>query len=225
MLLLALLAATLQGAPVTSGPLIPRPEPPRLDFFRADWQTLNGAWGFAFDDEGRGLAEGWSLPENQAPFTRTIVVPYAFQTKLSGIGDLSFHDVVWYRRLLRIPEAWRGRHVLLHFGAVDYEAQVFLNGRAVGNHQGGQASFSFDVTQALRPGDNVLVVRVWDPSADRSLPRGKQYWKEKSESIFYTRTTGLWQPVWIEATGAVHAEGQRSLRPEALGQRQGEETH
>ena len=208
MLLLALLAATLQTAPAAaSGPIVPRPEPPRPDFFRADWQTLNGAWGFAFDDAGRGLAEAWNLPATEAPFTRTIAVPYAFQTKLSGIGDTSFHDVVWYRRTVRIPEAWRGRHVLLHFGAVDYEAQVFLNGRALGSHSGGQSSFSFDVTEALVPGDNVLVVRAWDPSTDRSLPRGKQYWKEKSESIFYTRTTGLWQPVWIEATGAVHADG------------------
>ena len=157
--------ATLQATPTaTPGPVVPRPEPPRPDFLRAHWQTLNGAWSFAFDDESRGLADAWYLPEREAPFTRTILVPYAFQTKLSGIGDTSFHDVVWYRRTLRVPEAWRGRHVLLHFGAVDYEAQVFLNGRGVGSHRGGQASFSFDVTEAMKPGDNVLVVRAWDPS-------------------------------------------------------------
>lgn len=209
MFLLALLAALHTAPAVATGEVVPRPEAPRPDFFRAEWQTLNGAWSFAFDDADRGLVERWYLPETAGPFTRTIVVPYAFQTKLSGIGDTSFHDVVWYRRSLRIPEAWRGRRMLLHFGAVDYEAQAFLNGRALGSHRGGQASFSFDVTEALLPGDNVLVVRAWDPSTDRSLPRGKQYWKEKSESIFYTRTTGIWQPVWLEATGPVYALGLR----------------
>lgn len=211
--LLALSLALSGPAPGAAAPpaegRIPRPEPPRPDFFRAEWQTLNGPWRFAFDDLDIGLAERFYVEEAAARFDRTIVVPFAFETKLSGIADTSFHPVVWYRRSFDVPEPWRSRRVLLHFGAVDYEARVWVNGRAVGQHSGGQASFSFDVTDALLPGNNLLVVRAWDPPADRSLPRGKQYWKPRSESIFYTRTSGIWQPVWLEATGPAYATALR----------------
>ena len=180
----------------------PRGEPPRPDRFRAEWQSLNGAWSFAFDDADRGLAERWYGGE--APFPLTIAVPYCFQSRLSGIGDTGFHDVVWYRRAFAVPEAWRGRRLLLHFGAVDYEAWAWVNGRAVGHHRGGHTPFSLDVTDALAAGENRLVLRVLDPGSDRSIPRGKQYWKRDSASIFYTRTTGIWQPVWMEPVDRVH---------------------
>jgi beta-galactosidase/beta-glucuronidase len=195
----------LSGAPgtpaTTQTAAVPRSEHPRPDFVRADWQTLNGRWEFDFDDGDRGLADRWYNGER--PFSRTIVVPYAFQSKLSGIGDPGFHDVVWYRRTFDVPAAWAGRRVLLNFGAVDYEAVVWVNGERVGGHRGGHVGFVLDVTDRIRPSGNVVVVRVFDPGTDRTVPRGKQYWRPKSEGIFYTRTTGLWQPVWIEASGAV----------------------
>jgi beta-galactosidase/beta-glucuronidase len=183
---------------------MPRPEHPRPDFMRADWQSLNGSWEFEFDDSNRGSAERWHSGNKK--FSRKILVPYCFQSKLSGIGDPSFHDVVWYRRSLQLPEGWRGRRVLLHFGAVDYEARIWVNGDFAGSHRGGHSSFSLDITDQLKPESNILVLRVWDPSTDRTVPRGKQYWKEKSERIWYTRTTGIWQPVWIEAVDAVHVK-------------------
>ena len=184
---------------------VPRPEHPRPDFVRADWQTLNGAWEFEFDDADRGLAERWYATSGQR-FSKTIQVPYAFQSKLSGIGDTSFHDVVWYRRAVRIPENFRrdARRVMLNFGAVDYEATVWVNGARVGDHQGGHVGFGLDITDLLKAGDNQIVVRVFDPSTDRTIPRGKQYWKPNSEIIWYTRTTGIWQPVWLEAVAPVH---------------------
>jgi len=181
-----------------------RPEYPRPDLMRADWQSLNGQWEFEFDDNDRGLAERWYATGKW--FTRTIQVPYCFQSKLSGIGDTSFHDVVWYRRAVQIPESWRSRRVLLHFGAVDYEATVWINGDKAGRHQGGHVPFSFDITDYLKQGNNVIVVRAWDPSTDMSLPRGKQYWQPRSQGIWYTRTTGIWQPVWMEAVDPVHVK-------------------
>jgi beta-galactosidase/beta-glucuronidase len=176
---------------------VPRAEHPRPDFMRADWVTLNGRWEFDFDDQDAGMRERWFA--GTRAFGKTIVVPYTFQSKLSGIGDTAFHDVVWYRRTFAVPNGWQGRRVLLNFGAVDYESIVWVNGEAAGQHRGGHSSFALDITDRLKAGDNVVVVRVYDPATDMTIPRGKQYWKPKSESIFYTRTTGLWQPVWIEA--------------------------
>jgi beta-galactosidase/beta-glucuronidase len=181
---------------------VPRSEHPRPDRVRAEWRTLNGPWSFEFDDEDRGLAERWFSGERS--FSRTITVPYAFQSRLSGIGETGFHDVVWYRRALEVPDAWRGKRVMLRFGAVDYEATVWVNGAEAGRHRGGHTPFSFDVTDLLKPAGNVVVVRVLDPGTDRTIPRGKQYWRAKSERIFYTRTTGLWQPAWLEAVHPLH---------------------
>jgi beta-galactosidase/beta-glucuronidase len=179
---------------------IPRPEYPQPQFQRADWRSLNGEWAFEFDDNNMGAGERWQNPARK--FTRKITVPYAFESKLSGIGDTSFHPHVWYKREVAIPAEWRGRHVLLHFGAVDYRAQVWLNGQFLGMHEGGNTPFHFDITQHLNPtGANTLAVQAWDPPTDRYIPRGKQYWLPKSRGIFYTRTSGIWQPVWMEATG------------------------
>ncbi|HEY3131795.1 MAG TPA: glycoside hydrolase family 2 TIM barrel-domain containing protein [Acidobacteriota bacterium] len=169
---------------------------------RIDWQTLNGAWEFEFDDADRGVAERWYAADRR--FARSIRVPYCFQSKLSGIGDPSFHDVVWYRRSFQVPPQWRSRRVVLNFGAVDYEATVWVNGDQVASHRGGHVPFSCDITDRLRPGENVISLRAWDPSTDLTIPRGKQYWQPASQGIFYTRTTGIWQPVWIEAVDPVH---------------------
>ena len=183
---------------------LPRPEHPRPDMVRADWQTLNGSWEFEFDDADKGQAERWHAGSRK--FSKKILVPYCLQSKLSGIADPAFHDVVWYRRSFQVPETWRSKRVLLHFGAVDYEAKVWVNGDFAGSHRGGHVSFSMDVTDHLKAGGNTIVLRAWDPSTDRTIPRGKQYWREKSERIWYTRTTGIWQPVWIEAVDAVHVK-------------------
>jgi beta-galactosidase/beta-glucuronidase len=205
---LAVVAVLLStGGVAQAPPAVPRGEPPRPDRFRAEWQTLNGPWELAFDDADRGLAERWY--SGAAPFPLKITVPFCFQSRASGVGDTDFHDVVWYRRAFTVPEAWRGRRLLVHFGAVDYEAWVWVNGQMVGHHRGGHSSFSLDVTDALAPADNRLVVRVLDPGADLTIPRGKQYWKRSSAGIFYTRTTGIWQPVWMEPVDAVHVASLR----------------
>ena len=161
--------------------MIPRPEYPRPSLRRREWVNLNGEWEFGAGDEPR--------------FDRRILVPFCPQSRLSGIGERAPGDVVWYRRRFSAPAADR---LLLHFGAVDYRAAVWLNGVEVARHEGGHTPFTADVTRAVGRRDNVLVVRAEDPLADLTIPRGKQYWKDRSESIFYTPTTGIWQSVWLE---------------------------
>ncbi|MEN6537539.1 MAG: sugar-binding domain-containing protein [Bryobacteraceae bacterium] len=178
---------------------IPRPEYPQPQFQREQWLSLNGRWEFEFDDANAGIAQNWA--SGKAKFTRTIVVPYCFESKLSGIGDTSFHPWVWYRRNFTIPNSWTNKRTLLHFGAVDYEATVWINGQQAGSHIGGHVPFAFDITPLLKAGVNTVTVRAEDPPTDRTIPRGKQYWQPKSSGAFYTRTTGIWQPVWIEAVG------------------------
>ncbi|HEV8044041.1 MAG TPA: glycoside hydrolase family 2 TIM barrel-domain containing protein, partial [Rubrobacter sp.] len=182
---------------------LPRPEYPRPQLRRQQWTNLNGEWRFAFDDESVGLAGGWQnastqdLGANGPPFDRRITVPFCYQARLSGIGETAFHDLVWYARTFEHPVSSDGR-LLLHFGAVDYRATVWVNGLHVVSHEGGHTPFSADVTDALLDGENVVVVRAEDPSRDVTIPRGKQYWRVESEGIFYTRTTGIWQTVWLE---------------------------
>lgn len=191
---------------------VPRPEYPRPQFRRRDWTNLNGPWHFAFDDDDRGLDDGWhrasaaQLDSGSPPFDRRIIVPFCFQARLSGIGEPGFHDLVWYGRLFPTPSLTADSRLLLHFGAVDYQATVWVNGEQVAVHEGGHTPFQADVTCALRPPgrDNVLIVRAADPGRDRTIPRGKQTWKDRSEHIFYTRTTGIWQTVWLEPVNRRH---------------------
>jgi beta-galactosidase/beta-glucuronidase len=197
--ILVLAAAAAGATTARQQETVPRPEYPQPQFARADWQTLNGPWQFEFDDANAGLDENWAA--GKRAFRRTITVPFAFESRRSGIGDTSFHPWVWYRRTFSTPASWKGRRVLLRFGAVDYQATVWVNGTRVGQHEGGNTPFTFDVTPWLTAGSNAVVVRAFDPPADRSIPRGKQYWEPKSRSIFYTRTSGIWQPVWLEAVG------------------------
>ena len=166
--------------------------------------SLNGEWDFAFDDQNGGLAQHWDTSPLSNP--RKIIVPYCFESQSSGIKDTSFHPVFWYQRSFQAPKAWIGKHVLLHFGAVDYRSSVWLNGHSLGIHEGGGVPFSFDITEEMKGGSNKITLRVEDPPTDKSIPRGKQYWEPKSKSIFYTRTSGIWQPVWMEATGSHHLE-------------------
>lgn len=194
---------------------MPRLEYPRPQFRRSRWSNLNGEWSFVFDDEDVGLRKGWQgvsaalLRSGDSPFDRRITVPYCYQASLSGIGDTSFHDVVWYAREFDASMVSGGERLLLHFGAVDYRAAVWVNGVQVAQHEGGHTPFSADISHALREEGNVVVVRAEDPSRDATIPRGKQYWKERSEGIFYTRTTGIWQTVWLEPVGGRRIDGLR----------------
>lgn len=183
-----------------------RAEYPRPQFVREAWMNLNGEWEFDFDDLNVGDAQKWHTGEHALP--RRIQVPFAFQSSLSGIGDPDFHDIVWYRRELEVPEHFKNKRIILHFGAVDYEASVWINGNLVARHEGGHTPFCADITNALASGDhkNWIVVKAVDYSKDVTLPRGKQYWKSDSASIFYTRTTGIWQTVWIEAVSDTYVQ-------------------
>lgn len=186
----------------------PRPEYPQPQFERDAWMNLNGKWDFDFDDHNAGLTESWAAAGRH--FGRSIIVPFCFESRDSGIGDTSFHPWIWYRREFTIPAAWNGKRTLLHFGAVDYRAMVWVNGRFIGRHEGGNVPFTFDITDELKPrAANVLVVRAYDPPTDLYIPRGKQYWKPKSHSIFYTRTSGIWQTVWLEPVSSSYVESVR----------------
>jgi beta-galactosidase/beta-glucuronidase len=176
---------------------------PRPQLTRERWTDLGGEWGFAYDDAGRGIDEGWL--ERAAPFTRTIQVPFPPESPASGVGDTSFHPVVWYRRAFDDPRSNGDERLLLHCGAVDYRAHVWVNGRLVATHEGGHTPFSADITPALRSnGEQVVVIRAEDAPEDLAQPRGKQDWEERPHRIWYDRTTGIWQPVWLEPVAPVH---------------------
>ena len=175
----------------TPAPLHPRP---RLR--RDAWFDLCGQWQFAYDDADLGLEQRWQAKPEL--FDRVITVPFPPESELSGINDKGFHPVVWYRREISAPDLAGGR-LLLHFGAVDYAAKVWVNGDLVASHEGGHTPFSADITPSLRPGDiQTIVVRAEDQPLDATQPRGKQDWQEQPHSIWYHRTTGIWQPVWLE---------------------------
>lgn len=184
---------------------VPRPEYPRPQFVREAWLNLNGPWNFRIDDGNVGLDEKWF--EKNLDFPLTIQVPFASECSLSGIGDRGFHPCVWYRRRFTIPPGWEGKRILLNFGAVDYRATVWVNGTIVAVHEGGHAPFSADITgQVLANLENTVTVRAEDPPTDRYIPRGKQYWHEESAGIFYARTTGIWQTVWLEPVNRSYLE-------------------
>lgn len=179
---------------------VPRPEYPRPSFVRDDWLTLNGTWQFAFDPGDSGLERG--LVHSELP--ERITVPFCPESELSGIGETDFHQAVWYRRTVRIPESWRGRRPVLHFGAVDHDATVWVNGREVARHSGGFTSFSADLGGVVGAGDEaVVVVRARD-SRQGPQARGKQSDQYANYSCHYTRTTGIWQSVWLEPVADTH---------------------
>jgi beta-galactosidase/beta-glucuronidase len=180
---------------------------PRPQFVRLAWHSLDGTWDFAHDDADDGLRAGWA---NVFPSGGTITVPFPPESEASGVGDTGYHPVVWYRRTLTAADldaaarSTASPRVLLHFGAVDYRATVWLDGELVGTHEGGHTPFSFDITQHVRDGDEwSIVVRAEDDPLDVGQPRGKQDWLPEPHVIWYHRTTGIWQPVWLEAVPAV----------------------
>ena len=180
----------------------PRPEYPRPQFVRNEWINLNGEWNFSFDDDNQGINNKWYKDND---YDQKITVPFAYQSELSGIGNTDFHDIVWYERSFTLPSEWNDKRIILHFGAVDYRAHVWVNDELVATHEGGHVPFKADISHVVKA-ENKVVVRAEDPSKELDQPRGKQYWKEKSESIFYTRTTGIWQTVWLEGVSESYLE-------------------
>ena len=212
------LAAALLGAPLAplqawqpaEGPLKTRwakdvspgnahREYPRPQMVRSEWLNLNGLWDLAISDKDA----------RRATFDTQILVPFPVESALSGVQRaVSENNRIWYRRTFQLPAKWHGKRILLHFGAVDFEARVLVNGKEVGQHRGGYDAFSFDITDEVDPGGvNELLVAVWDPTDAGTQPRGKQV--RKPQGIWYTPTSGIWQTVWLEPVSAAYITGLR----------------
>jgi hypothetical protein len=171
---------------------------PRPQLVRDSWQSLNGSWDFAFDDERR-----FSSPADPIDWDRRILVPFAPEASASGIGDTGYHQSCWYRREFDIERG--DDRVILHFGAVDYSARVWVNGIFVVEHMGGHTPFSADISEALNvDGPQVVTVQAIDDPHDLAKPRGKQDWLRDPHSIWYPRTTGIWQTVWLERVASTY---------------------
>lgn len=176
---------------------IPRPEYPRPQFERAEWVNLNGSWTYEFDFSKSGKSR--HLPAAQQ-FDKTITVPFCPESKLSGVNYTDFIGQMWYQRSLSIPSDWNEKKILLNFGAVDYYAEFFIDGHYAGNHYGGSSSFSVDLTRIVKPGQtHNLVVFVADENRSGLQTCGKQSTQASSYMCFYSRVTGIWQTVWLEA--------------------------
>ena len=177
---------------------------PRPQLERADWQSLNGHWDFSIDHDAK-----YSQP-SQVQFDRQIIVPFSPETTASGIGDTGFYRAVWYRRRFTAPPLNDGHRLVLHFGAVDYQASVWVNGDFVCNHTGGYMPFRCDITDNIRPGvEQTIELRAEDDPSDLAKPRGKQDWQLEPHSIWYPRTTGIWQTVWMERVPAAFIDSIR----------------
>ena len=193
-----LLCLTLGTAFCTANAVdIPRPEYPRPQFERTDWVNLNGQWTFEMDFGSSGEQRGWT---NTKGLSKKITVPFCPESELSGIGYTDFIPCVWYQRNINIPAEWNGKKILLHFGAADYETKVYVDGKMVGEHKGAGSSFNFDITSYVKAGQQAnLVVRVYDNLRGGMQPGGKQCTALFSAGCSYTRVTGIWQTVWMEA--------------------------
>ncbi len=185
--------------PAVTSSTVPKPEHPRPQFVREDWLNLNGVWQFEIDAGDSGLERGVATRD----LDREILVPFAPESRLSGIEHIDFMEAVWYRRTVTIPAAWAGRKALLHFGAVDHDATVWVNGVEVARHRGGFTPFTADLSGVAAPGEEaVIVVRARD-SRHGMQARGKQATWYDNTHCQYTRTTGIWQTVWLEAVPEV----------------------
>ena len=177
-------------------PAAPLPEYPRPQMVRRDWLNLNGLWDYALTDQG--------AVNPPAAYDGKLLVPFPIESALSGVRKpVSAQQRLFYHRTFTVPAAWAGRPVLLHFGAVDYEATVSVNNREVGRHVGGYTPFTFDITSALHAGDNDLLVNVYDATSE-DQPIGKQRTGKAAHGIWYTACTGIWQTVWLEPVAATH---------------------
>ena len=178
-------------------PNAPLPEYPRPQLVRSQWMNLNGIWEYQSGNEGDPLPTNTKL-------SGEICVPFPVESALSGV--MEHHDRLWYRRQFSVPAAWKGQQLMLHFGAVDYEAEVFVNGQSVGIHRGGYEPFSLDISNFVQgSGPQELIVRVFDPTDKGGQPRGKQ--TLKPGGIMYTPVSGIWQTVWLEPVAPRHIRG------------------
>ncbi len=177
---------------------------PRPQFERKEWINLNGSWKFEFDDSDLGVAEKWF---DGKQLSRTINVPYVYESELSGIGEKTPHKFVWYARELNVPKQWMGKRVFLRFGAVDYIADVYINGHLAATHVGGNTSFDVELTDFLNYDKDVVYVRVTDDPENEFQARGKQFWEAEPRIIWYTRSTGIWQSVYMECTEKTYLTG------------------
>lgn len=185
---------------------MPRAEYPRPDFVRDSFTCLNGEWDFAYDDKDLGISEGWHTG-NAGGFDKKIIVPYTCLCELSGINDQDFHDIVWYKKKFNLKKKKKDSRILLHFGAIDCISDVWVDCAKVSHHDGGNTPIDIDITDSLSDGDeHTIVVRAADDSFDFEMTRGKQFWERISSGIFYTRTVGIWQSVWIEEVPAVYLD-------------------
>ncbi len=178
------------------------PEYPRPMMERSDWKNLNGLWDYAITPAG--------TPE-PAQFDGKILVPFAVESSLSGVQKRVGEDnELWYKNTFTVPSDWKHKKVLLHFGAVDWRTEIWINEIKVGSHQGGYTPFTFDITPFLnKSGDQQLVVKVWDPTDKGYQPRGKQ--TSNPRGIWYTPVTGIWQTVWIEPVNEKYIKDVRSV--------------
>ena len=197
LLLLVFLTATAANSTGQTQKQIPRPEHPKPQFYRDTWLNLNGEWNFGFDLGFSGAEKDW--PKDGARLDKKIIVPFCPESKLSGIEYTNFMNEVCYHRKFTVPKKWVGMRVFLHFGAVDYDCRAWVNGTGVGRHYGGSSSFCFEITHTLRNGENDLFVCALDDVRSDVQPAGKQSRRLESHGVVYTRTTGIWQTVWLEA--------------------------
>ncbi|MFO7698344.1 MAG: glycoside hydrolase family 2 TIM barrel-domain containing protein [Anaerolineae bacterium] len=185
---------------------IPRPEYPRPQLVRDQWLNLNGPWEFEYDPALSGVARGLADADKLAG---EILVPYCPESLLSGLGDIDFHAGVWYRRAFEVPADWQHGRVLLHVGACDHDAMVWVNGTLAGTHSGGYTPFTMDITAHLQRGENHLVIHAQDDTRSQWVLSGKQCPDYYSRRCHYTRTTGLWQTVWLEPVADTYVESLR----------------
>lgn len=187
------------GAAEAQAAGVPRPEHPEPLAERAEWLNLNGEWEFAETDEDE--TKRYLGPE---PYPLKIHVPFCRESELSGLGHKGFVKNVWYRRTFTKPAEWTSPRVRLHIGACDWRTRVWINGVLAGQHTGGSVRFSFDITALIHSGENTLIVHAFDDTASGLQALGKQSTRLESHGIFYTRTTGIWQTVWLEGAGATY---------------------
>ena len=180
---------------------IPRNEYPRPQMVRENWINLNGEWDFEIDHSMSGKEKEFFKRDS---LDGKIIVPFCPESKLSGVGYTDFMDCVWYRKNIEIPDEWEGKEVILHFGAVDYHAFVYANGEFVCEHKGGYTPFSANITPYLKESGNYITLCAEDHLRSGNQPAGKQSAKYDSYGCFYTRTTGIWQTVWMEAVEKAH---------------------